>query len=130
MDNPAKLEHIVAAFERPLTTDETRVVPNWLDRAWRELNRVIPGLEARNSLELGNPAYLKTDNIRDVLVSMVERKLRNPDGRVQWNGDDYGEKVDASLASGRIYVTASEIESLSPPEPSFGQGIYSIPLSR
>lgn len=129
MENPADLQDVKDSFERPLTPDEERVTPNWLDKAWRELNRVVPAISTRNALPEDDENHLTEDSIRDVLVAMVERKLRNPDGRVQWNGDDYGEKMDPSLTSGRIYVTDAEQASLMPPAPSYGQGIYSIPLA-
>ena len=129
MENPATLDDVRDYIERPLTPDEERAIPAWLGKAWRELNRVVPGISARNALGLGDPTYLPVEDIVDVLVAMVERKVRNPDGRVQWNGDDYGERLDPSLASGRIYVTEAERESLMPPAPSYGGGIFSIPLT-
>ena len=128
MNNPATLEDVRDGIERPLTLDEERVIPAWLGKAWRELNRVVPAIAARRSLPEDDPAHLDVSLVVDVLVSMVERKVRNPGGLVQWNGDDYGEKVDPSMASGRIYVSAEELAKLSPPGPSYGQGIYSIPL--
>lgn len=128
MDNPADIEDVRNVVERPLTPDEERVIPAWLGKAWRELNRVVPAIATRNALPNTDASHLSTDSVKDVVVAMVERKVRNPDGRVQWNGDDYGERVDPSLASGRIYVTADEIASLMPAAPSYGQGIYSIQL--
>ncbi|MBT2485809.1 MULTISPECIES: hypothetical protein [unclassified Microbacterium] len=129
MDNPVTLEDVRGSIERPLTPDEERVVPTWLGVAWRELNRVVPGISLRNALPDTDPTYLSADDVGDVIVAMVERKVRHPDGVSQWNGDDYGEKVDPSMASGRIYVTEKERESLMPAAPTYGDGIYSIPLS-
>lgn len=129
MENPVSLEDVRGSIERPLTPDEERVVPTWLGVAWRELNRVVPGISIRNALDPTAPTYLSADDVADVVIAMVERKVRHPDGVAQWNGDDYGEKVDPSMASGRIYVTDQERASLMPGAPTYGDGIYSIPLS-
>lgn len=129
MDNPASIADVRASIERPLTPDEERVIPQWLDKAWRELNRVVPGIPARNALPAESPTHLADADIRDVLVSMVERKVRNPSGTREWRGDDYSETVDASLSSGQIYVSEQERASLMPPAPTYGGGIYSIPLT-
>lgn len=129
MENPATLEHVRSSIERPLTSDEERVIPTWLAKAWRELNRVVPAITARNELPADDLSHLAEDDVRDVLVAMVERKVRNPDARRQWSGDDYSETVDAALSSGQIYVTETERLSLLPPAPTYGNGIYSIPLT-
>lgn len=128
MDNPAKLSDVENSIERPLTDDEQRVIPSWLDRAWRELNRVVPGIPQRNSLDSSNEQYLPTADIRDVVVAMVERKVRNPDGRRSWGGDDFTEQVDASMSSGQLYVSDAERASLLPRFAAPG-GFYSIPLA-
>lgn len=129
MENPATIEDVRDSIERPLTSEEERVIPSWLAKAWRELNRVVPGIAVRNGLPTTEPTYLPIEDVIDVLVAMVERKVRHPDGVAQWNGDDYGEKVDPSMASGRIYVTEDERASLMPAAPAYGGGIYSIPLT-
>jgi len=121
------------AFERSLTTDETRVLPAWLDTAWRILknpNRGVPGLEARLELEATDPASLETDDVIDVLVSMVIRKLRNPDGLRSWGGDDYQQVVDQELSAGKIYLTDDERLSLMPPAPPVSSGVFSLQLDR
>lgn len=127
MDNPAILEDVTASIERPLTDDEKRVIPTWLGKAWRELNRVVPGISARNALPSTDVSHLATDDVKDVIVAMVERKVRNPDGKREWRGDDYGETVDAALSSGQIYVSDEERRSLMPPQ-LYSDGMYSIPL--
>lgn len=129
MQNPASLADVRDSMERPLTSDEERVVPQWLDKAWRELNRVVPGIAARNALPHTEPTYLDSADLVDVLVAMVERKVRNPAGTREWRGDDYSETVDAALSSGQIYVSEQERASLMPPAPTYGGGIYSIPLT-
>ena len=128
MDNPANLLDVQDSIERPLTVDEERVVPTWLDRAWRILLREVPGVAFRNALAPTDPDYLAADDVKDVVVAMVERKVRNADGLRTWAGDDYNQTVDAALSSGQLYVTASERASLMPRNVTSANGIYSIPL--
>ena len=129
MNNPASPQDVIDSIERPLSADEVRVLPNWLDRAWRILNREVPGIAARNELPVENAAHLPADDVRDVVVAMVERKLRNPDGTRTWSGDDYSQTVDAALSSGQLYVTADERAGLMPVEDVGEPGMYSIPTT-
>lgn len=129
MNNPATPQDVTGSFERSLTSDEQRVLPNWLDKAWRELQRVVPGIPARVALPETTLGHLDVDDVIDVVVAMVERKLRNPDGLRSWKGDDYDQTIDVALSSGQIYVSDTERESLMPTAPTFGTGIYSIPLT-
>lgn len=131
MDIPATTEHVRAEIERPLTPDEVRVIPEWLNRAWRILQREVPGIPARVALVESDAAYLSADDVRDVLVAMVERKVRNPEGLRDWSTDDYKQTTDTELSSGRIYVTEAEKSALAPRTIVAGGGaFYSIPLSR
>ncbi|MGZ0069269.1 hypothetical protein [Microbacterium arborescens] len=129
MENPADLEAVRGFIERPLTSDEERVIPAWLAKAWRELKRVVPGIPTRVALPEDDPAHLDVEDVSDVLVAMVERKIRNAGGTSEWRDDLYSEKVDPSLASGRIYVTDEERDKLMPPAPTYGNAIHSIPLT-
>ncbi len=130
MQNPVTLNDLKGSIERPLTSDEERVAPAWLAKAWRELNRVVPGIPARTASEETAPGHLSIDDVKDVVIAMVERKLRNPGGVRGWRGDDAGEDLDPAMSSGQIYVSDQERNSLMPPAPTFGHGIYSIPLGR
>lgn len=130
MVNPAGIEEVRGSIERPLTPDEERVIPSWLGKAWRELQRVVPGIPARTLLPTTTLGYLTVDDVRDVVVAMVERKVRNPEGLRTWSGDDYDQTIDSALSSGQIYVTEAERVSLAPAGATFGNAIYSIPLAR
>jgi hypothetical protein len=129
VDNPAGLEDVRGSIERPLTSDEERVIPTWLGKAWRELNRVVPGITTRNELPTDDPQHLATDDVKDVVVAMVERKVRNADGLRTWAGDDYSQTIDAALSSGQLYVTEAERVSLMPRDIVGHGGMYSIPLT-
>ena len=97
MENPATLRHVEDTFERPLTVDEKRVVPGWLGTAWRTLTTEVRGIPARCDLDEGAPGYLAEEAVKDVVVAMVERKLRNPDGFRTWNGDTEASTIDSTL---------------------------------
>ncbi|PPF56086.1 hypothetical protein C5B94_03970 [Clavibacter michiganensis] len=127
--NPATPQNVTDALERPLTPDETRVLDSWLNTAWRKLRARMPALEARMDLPEGSPGRLDEDDVRIVLVAMVERKLRNPEGRRSLGTDDYTETIDGVLSSGQIYVTDEELRDLAPPA-SGVSGMYSIQLGR
>jgi hypothetical protein len=131
MDNPAELSDVEGSFERPLTADEKRVIPKWLGTAWRTLTEEVRGIPARCELDEAAPGYLSSDTVKDVVVAMVERKLRNPDGFRTWGGDTESSTIDSTLSSGQIYVTALERARLAPTDLAGGAGgFYSIQLGR
>lgn len=128
MPNPAVLQNVADAYERPLTPDEQRVVPNWLDQAWRLLSRTVPAVEARMMVDAPAASALTVADVTDVLVAMVVRVLRNPDGLRTWNGDDYGQTVDSALSTGQLYVSDAERDSLMPR--AAVAGAYSLIVGR
>lgn len=125
---PAGLADVRNSFERALTPDEERVIPAWLGTAWRKLQKAVPGITGRMELESG-PAALDTDDVKDVLVAMVERKLRNPDMLRTFNGDTATMTIDSEASAGKIYVTDDERLSLAIPDHG-AAGMYSIQLGR
>lgn len=130
MDNPAELDDVVGNIDRPLSDDELRVIPQWLGTAWRRLNRAVPGIAVRTALPESAAGHLSVDDVKDVVIAMVERKVRNSAGLRTWNGDDYGQTIDSELSAGKIYVTADEVALLSPNIGYPASGIFSIPLGR
>lgn len=124
--NPATADDVV--LERPLTDEETAVLPQWLDAAWRALQREVRGIPARRAVDPTSSTYLTDDSLRQVVGAMVERKLRNPDGLRSWTTDDVQQTIDAALSTGQLYATESEKGSLAVPVP--GGGMFSIPVGR
>lgn len=129
MINPAGIEDVRGVIERPLTADEERVIPNWLNKAWRELQRVVPGIPDRVTLPVSADGYLATADVIDVLAAMVERKTRNAAGLRSWSTDDYDQTVDSALSSGQIYVSESEKDSLAVRTVGASNQIFSITLT-
>lgn len=124
---PAAAEDVTATFERSLTADEVRVVPKWLGQAWTVLKAEVPTLEGRIRASTIDPELAK-----QVLVAMVERKLRNPDGLRSFAVDDGTSTIDQALSSGQLEPTAAELARLSPRAvgAAAGGGIFSIPVTR
>jgi hypothetical protein len=133
-ENPATPSDV--KLERPLTSGETDVLPSWLDRAWRKLQDDVPGLAVRMLTEPPQdplpPFPVSRETVIEVLVAMVERKLRNPDGLRSYGVDDSTTTIDAALSSGQIEATPAELDRLRPPaqRASGGGGLFSIQLGR
>ncbi|WP_066038661.1 Gp19/Gp15/Gp42 family protein [Herbiconiux solani] len=130
MTNPASVEDVKKGMERPLTADELTAAATWLDRSWNIVRAEIPGVEARMELDDSLPGHLDEADVVDVLASMVERKLRNPDGRRQWGDDTYNETIDTTISSGQLYLTDDEKRRLGPRAQVVEGGIYSLQMER
>lgn len=91
---------------------DNALVQTWIDRAEREIRRRVPDVYDRliSGLE---PDLL--DTIRDVVVAMVTRVFRNPEGIRQWQessgpfhrGGTYGGE-----APGVLDLTSGELAAL------------------
>lgn len=130
MENPANVDAVRAVVERALTADEVRVMDGWLAVAWQKLLHALPAIPARVELADDHPAYLTTEIVSIAVVSMVERKLRNPDMLRSWNGDTAGFTIDSAASSGKIYVSQDELDLLAVRAVPGASGMYSIPLGR
>lgn len=104
----------VAAGFRPLTDPEALIVPTLLDRAEAILLASVPSVDAR--IDGGS---LSVQVVVAVEAAMVERVLRNPEGRRQESQsiDDYTTSwtIDNAVSSGALYVSEAEVALLSPP---------------
>lgn len=113
MDNPAGVNDVAALIERPLTPDEERAIPGWLDVALDRLTTAVPGLESRMGLPGEDPRHVDDGLVKRTLATMVERKVRNAGGLRQYSVDEYGQTVDTYLSSGRIYVSDEELRDFA-----------------
>jgi hypothetical protein len=127
VSDPTVDADVVNSLERSLTADEERVLPAWRAQAWTVLKAEVPTLEARLAA-----ATIDVETVKQVLIAMVDRKLRNPDGLRSYGVDDGTATVDQALSSGQIAPTPAEIARLSPrvPGAALGTGIFSIQVSR
>lgn len=101
MSTYAQVEHVEDAF-RPLGPREIPHVQATLDRAEREVARSVD-VAARITAGLTT-----LDDVRDCLVSMVTRLLRNPGGVRSQSSGPFSQVIDASVASGRLEITRAE----------------------
>lgn len=108
--NPATAQDIADRW-RPLTDDEATVAHAVLGDAWTLLKHRVPTLEDRLDAD---PATLDEALVVMVLVSMVLRVLRNPNGIRQESIQDYSYSRDADGASGLLSVSDSEFDLLVP----------------
>lgn len=114
----ATVEDVRGASDRPIPDSRVPYVQGRLDAAHRLLRSKAPGLDARVDSGLLDP-----DLVKDVIVEMVLRVLRNPSGFRSETDGDYSYSRDIQVASGRLMVTDDELEMLG-----FGSGsTYSTP---
>lgn len=108
MANPATVTDVEDRW-RPLTTDETVVAQTFLTDAWALLTARRPTLEA--DITAGT---VTTANAVRVVVAMVLRVLRNPDGKRIESIDDYSYTRDDEVSTGLLHVTPAELADITP----------------
>ena len=117
----------VAGAWRPLTIDEAAGIPAKSSRAWTRLTAVIPVLDANITA-----VTVKTETVKDVMVSMIVRVLKNPESvRILSESIDDGSEsrtLDNSISTGEMYVSDFEIAMLTPISMAPTYGIYTIGL--
>lgn len=108
MANPATTADIEARW-RPLATQETTNADALLTDAWALLLARRPTLEADIAAETVSEA-----NVVRVVVAMVLRVLRNPDGKLEEKIDDYSYRRDSATSTGGLYLTDDELADITP----------------
>lgn len=88
-------------------------IDTWVGRAERLVRSVVPDLQARLDVEaaLVPPVTDLLDSVRDVVVSMVERKFRNPEGvrtRQESTGPFSGSVTLGGDQPGELWITDEE----------------------
>lgn len=115
----ATLTDVSTRLGRPITsTDEVVQVNAWIEDVEALILARIPTLVA--DVATGTPSA--------ALVAMVEataviRKIRNPEGKVSEDIDDYRYRLNAEAARGDLFLTDAEWVLLSP---SSGGGAFSV----
>lgn len=112
----------VANAWRTLTAAEQGVATAKLGYASRIVRANVPTVDARIA-----SGALDSDLVRDVVVEMVLRHLRNPDGKRSEQLDDYAYTRDQALSAGEIFLTDLELGMLR--GPAHGHGAFSVKLS-
>lgn len=99
----------------------------WIGRAERLVRSQVKGIQVR--IESGDEPDLLED-VRDVVVSMVERKFRNPEGvrtRAEATGPFSGSVTLGGDQPGELWITDDELRRIQSPDSSAGAA-YSIDL--
>ena len=109
MANPITLSDVEDRFYRPLTDRELINTKAWLSDAWWLLTARLPNLEANLTAEL-----IPLANVRRVVVAMVHRLLKNPEGFVTESIDDYSYRRATLVASGALSLEHDERALLIP----------------
>lgn len=107
--NPAEVADIEVRW-RPLTDAEATVATALLGDAWLILTKADPTIESRLD---ASPATLDEGLVTIVLVEMVKRVLRNPDGITQESIQDYSYTRDRNISSGLLTVTDDDLALLA-----------------
>lgn len=106
-----------------------RLVTEWIGKAERLLRREFPTLQAR--IIAGQEPDL-LDTVKDVVVAMVTRVLRNPEGQRTFNktAGPYSESVTyGGDMPGSLFLTEMERASLREPDLAGRGKAYSISLA-
>lgn len=98
----AQVQDVEAGWDRPFTIPEIAKVQTLLDRAERRVRSYI-------NIELRIIAARTSEvNVKDALVGMVERVMRNPGGYRQQATGPFSATLDRAVASGRLEITQTE----------------------
>jgi hypothetical protein len=100
----------VAGLWRPLKPAEEIVVDNQLAKASRLVRRLVPDVDARIAADT-----LDAEVVGDVVVDMVLRVMRNPEGMRSEEIDGYSYTRDTALSAGALYLSDDELALLKAP---------------
>jgi hypothetical protein len=95
------------AWNQPVTGDALDYVEYLIDKAERLVRDRVPGLDAR--IAAGCPTEA---TVGDVVVDMVVRLLRNPEGLSSESAGDYSYQRNAATGEGRIFLRPDELARL------------------
>lgn len=109
----AALEDVTDIWEEPLTTWQQGMVVSRLREASNKIRNDV-GLINGLTVDLrvvASPLFGEVD--RDICRNMVHRLLLNPRARSDIAIDDSKVTLNASIASGQLYITDDEMRSLT-----------------
>lgn len=116
----ATLTDVSTRLGRPITsTEEVAQVQAWLEDVEALILAYLPGLAA--AIANGAPTL---PVVVMVEANAVIRKIRNPEGKVSEDVDDYRYRLNADAARGDLFLTDAEWALLS--TPSVSSGAFSV----
>lgn len=122
MPNPATVADIESRW-RPLVGHEVANANAFLGDAWAEIVRRRPNVESDMADE-----KVSAENVVRVVVAMVLRVLRNPEGYDQESIDDWSGRRNALVADGVLRITDNELDAITPDPSSRAGRRYSVRL--
>lgn len=106
MTGPATITDLTARSFRPLTAQEEQVGAVLLEDAWNLILRYRPNAEEK----LTDPAFRTL--VVQVQCAMVLRVVKNPDGLLSEQIDDYTYRRDSAVSDGSLYISDAELALL------------------
>lgn len=107
MPSPAVLQDLTNRSLRPLSDQEQSVGETLLGDAWSVILSQRPHVADR----IMTDAEFRSVVVQ-VQVAMVLRVLRNPDGKLEEQIDDYRYRRDSATSTGALYLTDAELALL------------------
>ncbi len=120
MPNPATLQDLKDRSLRPLTPAEETVGDTLLEDAWSLIVSQRPHVESKANADSAFRSL-----VVQIECAMVLRVLRNPDGKLEEQIDDYRWRRDSATSSGALYLTDAELALLGTSE-SGSDGAFTI----
>lgn len=108
---------------------DTAKVDVWIGKAEREVKSALPDIQTRITEDTSGDLLANT---KDVVVSMVQRVFRNPEGvrQVQeGTGPFSGSKTYGGTIPGVLYLTDDELAKLSPGDNKGAYTVNMIPVT-
>lgn len=102
MPGPATINDLKARSFRPLSEDEETVGGVLLEDAWALILNHVPSAEER-SADIQYSALVK-----QVQCAMVLRVIKNPEGLLSEQIDDYQYRRDSAVSAGALYLSDDE----------------------
>lgn len=106
----ATVEDVAVDLGRDTRSEQERAqIASWIDQAEALIASRIPNLGA-----LVAAGRLSAEVVRMVIVWVVARKVKNPDGKQNERVDDYSYGFDENAKRGAIFLTDEEWDLLIP----------------
>ena len=106
-------EDVTSAWIGPDAPDDAALIDTWVAKAERLIRSSVPGILER--IAAGAEPDLE-DNAGDVVIDMVTRKFRNPEGLRQvqeTSGPFSGSRTYGGTEPGSLYLTDDELKKLT-----------------
>lgn len=121
-------EDVTSAWIGQDKPDDLALITTWIGKAERLIRSEIPGIQARIDSAL-EPDLMS--NAVDVVVEMVIRKFRNPEGLRQVqeaSGPFSGSRTYGGTEPGSLYMTEDDLKKLLPAAAATGQKAFSVSM--